>query len=222
MNAHVQTLIKPLSSQNPITVQMLGICSALAVTTNVKTALTMSIAVTIVLVVASSIISLMRQQIPSTVRLIIQITIVAALVIVIDQIMLAYFYELSQVLSVFVGLIVTNCLVLGRTEAYAMHNSVADSAIDALGNGLGYSLIMLIVGCIRELLGFGTLFDISIFSTVANGGWFEPLAVMQSAPSAFFIIGVLIWIIRSVIKSQVEPIDEQPATPIDATRILSS
>ena len=222
MNATVQTLIKPLSSQNPITVQMLGICSALAVTTNVKTALTMSIAVTIVLVVASSIISLIRQQIPSTVRLIIQITIVATLVIVIDQIMLAYFYKLSQVLSVFVGLIVTNCLVLGRTEAYAMHNNITDSAIDALGNGLGYSLIMLVVGCIRELLGFGTLFDITIFSTVANGGWFEPLTVMQSAPSAFFIIGLLIWIIRSVIKSQVEPIEDLSAKPIDATRILSS
>jgi len=222
MNTTLQTLIKPLSSENPITVQMLGICSALAVTTNVKTALTMSIAVTIVLVAASSIISLMRNQIPSTVRLIIQITIVATLVIVIDQIMLAYFYELSQVLSVFVGLIVTNCLVLGRTEAFAMHNSVTDSAIDALGNGLGYSLIMLVVGCIRELLGFGTLFDITIFSTVADGGWFEPLTVMQSAPSAFFIIGILIWIIRSVIKSQVEPVDVPPAKPIDSTRILGS
>lgn len=221
MNAYVQTLIKPLSSENPITVQMLGICSALAVTTNVKTALTMSIAVTIVLVLASSIISLIRQQIPSTVRLIIQITIVATLVIVIDQVMLAFFYELSQVLSVFVGLIVTNCLVLGRTEAYAMHNSVTDSAIDALGNGLGYSLIMLVVGCIRELLGFGTLFDITVFSTVVDGGWFEPLTVMQSAPSAFFIIGVLIWIIRFVIKSQVEPIEDPSAKPVDATRILS-
>lgn len=221
MNASMQTLIKPLGSENPITVQMLGICSALAVTTNVKTALTMSIAVTIVLVAASSIISLIRQQIPSTVRLIIQITIVATLVIVIDQVMLAFFYELSLVLSVFVGLIVTNCLVLGRTEAYAMHNSVADSAIDALGNGLGYSLIMLVVGSIRELLGFGTLFDITVFTTVVDGGWFEPLTVMQSAPSAFFIIGVLIWIIRSARKSQVEPIEGLSTKPVDATRILS-
>lgn len=219
MNSSIQVLIKPVTTENPITVQMLGICSALAVTTNVKTALTMSVAVTVVLVIASCVISLLQNQISSSVRLIIQITIVAALVIVIDQIMLAYFYELSQVLSVFVSLIVTNCLVLGRTEAYAMHNGLVDSALDALGNGLGYSLIMLIVGCIRELFGFGTLFEMIVFPTVADGGWFEPMPVMQSAPSAFFIIGLLIWGIRSVFKSQVESVEELRPQPIDASRI---
>jgi len=220
MNEVARTLIKPITSENPITVQMLGICSALAVTTNMKTALTMSVAVTIVLVMASSVISLLRTQIPSSVRLIIQITVIAALVIVIDQVMLAYFYELSKVLSVFVGLIVTNCLVLGRAEAYAMHNNVLNSALDALGNALGYSLIMLVVGSIREVFGFGTWFDLTIFQTVADGGWFEPLTVMQSAPVAFFIIGLLIWGIRSVFASQVEPVDAIPAQQVDATRIL--
>jgi len=220
MKELIQTLIKPVTSENPITVQMLGICSALAVTTNVKTALTMSVAVTIVLVMASSIISLLRKQIASSVRLIIQITVIAALVIVIDQVMLAYFYELSQVLSVFVGLIVTNCLVLGRAEAYAMHNGVLKSALDALGNALGYSLIMLVVGSIREVFGFGTWFDITIFQTVTDGGWFEPLPVMQSAPVAFFIIGLLIWGIRSVFTSQVESIETTQSRPVDATRIL--
>jgi len=222
MNALQQTLLKPLTSENPITVQMLGICSALAVTTNMKTALTMSVAVTIVLVIASSVISLIRKHIPSSVRLIIQITIIATLVIVIDQIMLAYFYELSLVLSVFVGLIVTNCLVLGRAEAYAMHHDVLTSAVDALGNALGYSVIMLLVGSIRELFGFGTWFDIAILPTVANGGWFEPLSIMQSAPIAFFIIGLLIWCIRTVFKSQLEPIEATPTQKIDAARILNS
>jgi len=220
MTTLVKTLISPLISENPITVQMLGICSALAVTTNMNTALTMSIAVTIVMVAASSIISFIRTQIPSSVRLIIQITIVAALVIVIDQIMLAYFFELSQVLSVFVGLIVTNCLVLGRTEAFALHNSVLDSAMDALGNGLGYSLIMLLVGCIRELFGFGTLFNIRVLRSVADGGWFEPLSIMQSAPSAFFIIGLFIWAIRSVFKNQVEPAEDGKTQAINTSRIM--
>lgn len=213
MNALVSTLIKPVTSLNPITVQMLGICSALAVTTNLKTALTMSIAVTFVLVVSSVVISIMRNQIPSSVRLIIEITIIAALVIVIDQVLLAYFYELSQVLSVFVGLIVTNCLVLGRTEAFALHNTPFISAVDALGNALGYSAIMLLVGGIRELFGFGTLFDIGVLATVEQGGWFEPLSFMQTAPSAFFIIGIIIWAIRSIFKTQVESIESnQPAS----------
>lgn len=207
MNALVSTLVKPVTSQNPVTIQMLGICSALAVTTNLKTALTMSIAVTFVLGVSSTVVSMMRNHIPSSVRLIIEITIIAALVIVIDQVLLAFFYELSQVLSVFVGLIVTNCLVLGRTEAFALHNTPLISAVDALGNALGYSVIMLLVGGIRELFGFGTLFDISVLTTVEQGGWFEPLSVMQTAPSAFFIIGIIIWVIRSIFKSQVESIE---------------
>jgi len=178
--------------------QMLGICSALAVTTNLGTALTMSIAVTLVLVSASVIISSIRRHIPASVRLIVQITIIASLVIVIDQILQAYFFEISRVLSIFVGLIVTNCLVLGRAEGFAMHNNVGDSLADALGNGLGYSLVLMIVAFIRELFGFGTLFGYSVLPTIDSGGWFEPLTVMQKAPSAFFIIGLLIWFANTV------------------------
>jgi len=156
--------------------QMLGICSALAVTTSLNTAL---------------------NHIPPSVRLIVQITIIASLVIVIDQILQAYFFEISRVLSIFVGLIVTNCLVLGRAEGFAMHNNVRDSLVDALGNGLGYSLVLMTVAFIRELLGFGTLFGYEVLPTIANGGWFEPLTVMQKAPSAFFIIGLLIWFVNA-------------------------
>jgi len=162
-----------------------------------QTALTMSIAVIAVMVCSSAIISAIRKHIPTSVRLIVQITIIASLVIVIDQILQAYFFDISRVLSIFVGLIVTNCLVLGRAEGFAMCNSVADSVWDALGNGLGYSAILMIVAFIRELFGFGTLFGRSMLPTIDDGGWFEPLTVMQMAPSAFFIIGLLIWAIRS-------------------------
>lgn len=200
-----QYLISPLIDTNPITLQMLGICSALAVTTSLKTALTMSIAVTLVMVAASGIISSIRDHIPSSVRLIIQITIIASLVIIIDQVLQAWFFDISRVLSIFVGLIVSNCLVLGRAEGFAMQNSVVPSMLDALGNGLGYSLILFIVAFIRELFGFGTVFGYTVLPTTDNGGWFQPLGVMQTAPSAFFIIGLLIWAIRSLKVTQVEP-----------------
>jgi len=191
-------LLPPLMRDNPIMTQMLGICSALAVTTNLQTALTMSIAVTLVLVCASVIISSIRKHIPPSVRLIVQITIIASLVIVIDQILQAWFFDISRVLSIFVGLIVTNCLVLGRAEGFAMHNNVGDSLVDALGNGFGYSLVLMIVAFVRELFGFGTLFGYHAMPVVADGGWFEPLTVMQKAPSAFFIIGLLIWLGNTV------------------------
>ena len=208
-------LFSPLIDTNPITLQMLGICSALAVTTSMQTALTMSIAVTVVMVMASGIISCIRNHIPPSVRLIIQITIIASLVIVIDQVLQAWFFDISRVLSIFVGLIVSNCLVLGRAEGFAMQNPIGPSLLDALGNGLGYSFILLIVAFIRELFGFGTLFGYRVLPTTDTGGWFQPLGLMQMAPSAFFIIGLLIWAIRSLKVKQVEPATISKIKPVE-------
>lgn len=204
MTSALRRLLVPIIDNNPVTLQILGICSALAVTTSLATALTMSAALTAVLVAASTIISLIRYHIPNAIRLIVQITIIASLVIVADQILQAFAWEMSQRLSIFVGLIVTNCLVLGRAEGFAMQNAVGASMLDALGNGLGYSLILLIVGAIRELFGVGALFGYPVLPTVAQGGWFAPLDLMMLAPSAFFILGLLIWLIRSIRTEQVE------------------
>ena len=195
----------PVIDQNPVTLQILGICSALAVTTSLTTALTMSVALTAVLCASAAVISLIRRHIPSTIRLIVQITIIASLVIVIDELLQAYAFEISKRLSIFVGLIVTNCLVLGRAESFAMRNPVLPSVLDGLGNGLGYSLILMIVGAIREFFGAGTLFGRAVVTTQAEGGWFQPLGLMQLAPSAFFIIGLLVWAIRSFRRDQIEP-----------------
>lgn len=197
-------LISPLIGNNPVTLQILGICSALAVTTTLSTAITMSVALTVVLCLSGGVISLMRHHIPPSIRLIIQITIVASIVIVIDQFMQAFMFEMSKRLSIFVGLIVTNCLVLGRAEAFAMRNSVLPSVLDGLGNGLGYSLILLIVGALREFLGTGGLMGVPLVTTVAEGGWFEPLGLMQLVPSAFFILGLLVWLVRVLRPEQVE------------------
>ncbi|MGJ8571520.1 MAG: NADH:ubiquinone reductase (Na(+)-transporting) subunit D [Hoeflea sp.] len=197
-------LIAPLIGNNPITLQILGICSALAVTTTLSTAVTMSAALTVVLCLSGGVISLMRNHIPPSIRLIIQITIVASIVIVIDQFMQAFMFEMSKKLSIFVGLIVTNCLVLGRAEAFAMRNPVLPSVMDGLGNGLGYSLVLLIVGALREFLGTGALMGIPMVTTVADGGWFQPLGLMQLAPSAFFILGLLVWLVRALRPGQVE------------------
>lgn len=194
----------PLIKGNPVTLQILGICSALAVTTSLSTAVTMSVALTGVLVASGGAISAIRHHVPNSIRLIVQITIIASLVIVIDEVLQAYAFEMSKRLSIFVGLIVTNCLVLGRAEAFAMRNPIVPSMLDGLGNGLGYSLILLIVGTLRELLGAGTLMGRVVFPTVADGGWFEPLGLMQLAPSAFFILGMLVWLIRSIWSDQVE------------------
>ena len=212
MRSAVSRIITPLIDQNPISRQILGVCSALAVTTALDTALLMSAALTIVLCLSSALISLLRHHIPHVIRLIVQITIIASLVIVIDEILRAFFFELSRALSVFVGLIVTNCLVLGRAEAFAMRNPVGPSVLDALGNGLGYSLILILVGSIRELLGQGSLLGFTVFRTQADGGWFQPLGLMQLAPAAFFIIGLLVWAIRAIRVDQVEP-SGQAATP---------
>jgi Na+-transporting NADH:ubiquinone oxidoreductase subunit D len=185
-------------AENPITVQLLGICSALAVTRTVETALAMSISVIAVLIGSSAAISLIRNEVPRSVRLIVQITLIATFVIIVDQILQAFFWELSRELSVFVGLIITNCLVLGRAETFAMRNGVGASVIDALGNGMGYAEVLLVVGATRELLGTGRLLGINVFPLVERGGWFEPIGLMLTPPSAFFLIGGLVWVSRSV------------------------
>lgn len=204
MHTNLRHITNPLIQNNPITLQTLGICSALAVTTSLSTALVMSLALTVVLCLASASISLIRNHIPNVIRLIVQIIIVASLVIVIDEFLQAFAFEISRQLSIFVGLIVTNCLVLGRAEAFAMRNPVWPSVLDGLGNGIGYSLILIIVGSIRELLGAGTLLGYTVLTSRDDGGWFEPLGLMQLAPSAFFIIGLLIWAIRTHWTEQVE------------------
>lgn len=208
------TLTEPLIRQNPVTLQILGICSALAVTTSMATALTMSVSLTAVLVLSAAAISLIRRHIPDTIRLIVQIIIVASLVIVIDQILRAYFAEISRALSVYVSLITTNCLVLGRTEAYARHHAPLPAAVDALGNGLGYSLILLVIGGVRELIGRGQFFGWQVLPLTEAGGWFTPLGLILLAPSAFFLLGGLIWVIRSVLPEQSEPPEHVAPTDV--------
>lgn len=201
------TLTAPLVRQNPVTLQILGICSALAVTTSLDTALTMSISLTVVVVLAAGIISTIRRHIPGSIRLIVQIIIIASLVIVIDQCLKAWFFELSQRLSVFVSLIATNCIVLGRTESFARSNPPLRSMVDALGSGLGYGLVLTIVGACRELFGSGRLFGFAVLPLADAGGWFTPLSLMLLAPSAFFLLAGLIWAIRSLHPEQAEAPD---------------
>jgi len=197
-------LVDPLVDNNPITLQVLGICSALAVTSSLKVAFVMSLAVIVVTAFSSYFISLLRNYIPNSIRIIVQMTIIASLVIVVDQILKAYAYEISKTLSVFVGLIITNCIVMGRAEAFAMSNKPFDSFIDGIGNGLGYGLLLMCVGFFRELFGAGTLFGIVILESVNDGGWYIPNGLLLLPPSAFFIIGFLIWGLRSWKRSQVE------------------
>jgi Na+-transporting NADH:ubiquinone oxidoreductase subunit D len=189
---------------NPIALQILGICSALAVTTKVSTAITMSIALTVVLVCSNVAVSVIRNHVPTNIRIIVMMTIIASLVIVVDQALKAFAYGLSKELSVFVSLIITNCIVLGRAEAFAMKNGPWESLLDGLGNSMGYSLILIVVGGIRELFGSGTLLGFEIFSKVTEGGWYTPNGLMLLAPSAFIIIGLLIWAIRMWKPDQVE------------------
>ena len=209
-NTFWTTLTEPLIRKNPVTLQILGICSALAVTTTLATALTMSVSLTVVLTLAAGIISMIRRHIPDTIRLIVQIVIVASLVIVIDQILQAYFADISRALSVYVGLITTNCLVLGRTEAYARFHAPIPSMVDAFGNGLGYSLVLIVIGAIRELLGKGQLFGVQMLPLASEGGWFTPLSLMLLAPSASFLLGGLVWAVRTMRTEQVEPPDHTP------------
>jgi Na+-transporting NADH:ubiquinone oxidoreductase subunit D len=209
------TLTAPLVRQNPVTLQILGLCSALAVTTTLATAVTMSLSLTVVLTLAAGLVSLIRRHIPDTIRLIIQILIVASLVIVIDQVLQAYFADISRALSVYVGLITTNCLVLGRTEAYARHHAPIPAMLDALGNGLGYSLILIVIGALRELLGKGELFGHSVLPLADAGGWFTPLSLMLLAPSAFFLLGLLVWALRSLYPAQVEAPEHTPPLGVE-------
>ncbi len=197
-------LVDPLVDNNPITLQVLGICSALAVTSSLKVAFVMALAVTLVTGFSSMFISMLRNHIPSSIRIIVQMVIIASLVIVVDQILKAYAYEVSKTLSVFVGLIITNCIVMGRAEAFAMKNPPMESFIDGIGNGLGYGLILMLVGVIRELFGSGSLFGITILETVNNGGWYVPNGLLLLPPSAFFVIGLLIWAFRTWKPAQVE------------------
>jgi Na+-transporting NADH:ubiquinone oxidoreductase subunit D len=197
-------LIDPLVDNNPITLQVLGICSALAVTSSLQVAFVMSLAVIFVTAFSSMFISMLRNHIPGAIRIIVQMVIIASLVILVDQVLKAYLYEISKTLSVFVGLIITNCIVMGRAEAFAMKNPPIASFIDGAGNGLGYGLILMLVGVIRELFGAGSLFGVTIFETVNNGGWYVPNGMLLLPPSAFFIIGLIIWAFRSWKPEQVE------------------
>ena len=199
-----QLLTDPLVDNNPITLQVLGICSALAVTSSLNVALVMSLAVIAVCGFSSLFIYFLRHYITNSIRIIVQMVIIASLVILVDQIIKAYAYEISKTLSVFVGLIITNCIVMGRAEAFAMKYKPFDSFIDGVGNGLGYSLLLMGVGVIRELFGSGSLFGIMIFEPVSNGGWYVPNGLLLLPPSAFFIIGFIIWGVRTWKKSQVE------------------
>ena len=192
-----RVLLDPLIHNNPIALQVLGICSALAVTTGMQTSVVMSAAVVAVTALSNLSVSLLRHLIPTSIRIIVQLTIIASLVIVTDQILKAYVYEISKQLSVFVGLIITNCIIMGRAEAFAMQNPPLRSLIDGIGNGLGYAAILLVVGAAREVLGAGTFWGVPVLPLAAEGGWFVPNGLMSLSPGAFFVIGFLIWILRT-------------------------
>ena len=200
-----KVLFGPILDNNPIALQILGVCSALAVTTKLETALVMSLALTAVTAFSNLFISMIRSQIPSSVRIIVQMTIIASLVIVVDQILKAYSYEISKQLSVFVGLIITNCIVMGRAEAFAMKSPPFISFLDGLGNGLGYSFVLIVIGTIKELFGFGTILGFEILPLIQNGGWYQGNGLLILPFSSFFLIGGLIWFIRTIKPEQVEP-----------------
>lgn len=199
-----EVLLNPILNNNPIGLQILGICSALAVTSNLKTALVMSIALSLVTGCSSMFISMIRAQIPSSIRMIVQMVIIASLVIVVDQLLRAFAFSLAKQLSVFVGLIITNCIVMGRAEAFAMQNPPILSFYDGIGNGLGYSAMLLTLGVIRELFGAGKLLGFTILPVVNDGGWYIPNGLLLLPPSAFFLIGLIIWGLRTYKKDQVE------------------
>lgn len=198
-------LLGPIIANNPITLQVLGVCSALAVTSKMQNAFVMALALTVVTAFSNLFISLIRNQIPSSVRIIVQMAIIASLVIVVDQVLRAVAYDISKQLSVYVGLIITNCIVMGRAEAYAMKSPAWDSFLDGIGNGLGYGAILMIVGFIRELLGSGTVFGFSVLPVINHGGWYQPNGLLLLPASAFFVIGLLIWAVRTWRPEQQEP-----------------
>ncbi len=199
-----KVLLDPLFNNNPIALQVLGICSALAVTTKMETAVVMSLALTAVLSLSNLFVSLLRNKVPTNVRIIFQLAVIASLVMITDQVLKAYVYDISKQLSVFVGLIITNCIVMGRAEAFAMQNPPWASFLDGIGNALGYDVILIVTAFFRELLGSGTLFGVEVLKTVNNGGWYYPNGLLILSPGAFFIIGIMIWLLRTWKKDQVE------------------
>lgn len=205
LKQYKEVLINPLVKENPITLQILGICSALAVTSNLNVTLIMCVALTSVVSLSNLFISIIRNYIPSSVRIIVQMTIIATLVILVDELLKAYDYETSKKLSVFVGLIITNCIVMGRAEAFAMKEKPFVSFLDGLGNGLGYSIILIAVAVVRELFGAGTLMGYEILPLVSNGGWYPANNLLLLPPSSFILIGLMIWGIRAYKKDQIEP-----------------
>jgi Na+-transporting NADH:ubiquinone oxidoreductase subunit D len=202
-----ETLLGPIFKNNPIALQILGVCSALAVTSSLQVTLVMCVALTFVTAFANLFVSLIRKHIPGSIRIIVQMVIIASLVIVVDQFLKAYAYAISKQLSVFVGLIITNCIVMGRAEAFAMKNPPGASFIDGIGNGLGYSVVLIVVAVVRELFGAGKLLGFEILPLVTDGGWYIPNGLLLLPPSAFFLIGFFIWALRGVRKEQVEEPD---------------
>lgn len=207
MDTVKDTLTGPIFKNNPIALQILGVCSALAVTSSLQVTLVMCVALTFVTAFSNFFVSLIRKHIPGSIRIIVQMVIIASLVIVVDQFLKAYAYSISKQLSVFVGLIITNCIVMGRAEAFAMKNPPLPSFIDGIGNGLGYSVVLICVAVVRELFGAGKLFGIEILPLVTEGGWYNPNGMLLLPPSAFFLIGLFIWALRSFQKEQVEKPD---------------
>ena len=201
-----EVLIDPLIANNPVMVQILGICSSLAVTSSMKTAFVMGVSVTFVCAFSNLFVSLIRNYIPSSVRIIAQMAVIASLVIVVDQVLRAFAYDLSKQLSVYVGLIITNCIVMGRTEGFALKFPPKLSFVDGIGNGLGYALVLCIIATIREVFGSGSWFGLTIFETVNNGGWYVPCGLLVMPPCGFFLVGLLIWLVKVFRKD----LQEQP------------
>ena len=204
MSKYKEILFDPIFKNNPIALQILGICSALAVTTKLETSIVMSLAVLMVIAFSNLFVSLIRNHIPGSIRILVEMTIIASLVIITDQVIKAYAYDVSKQLSVYVGLIITNCIVMGRAEAYALKNPPWESFLDGIGNGLGYAVILLVVGFVRELFGSGKLFGLTILPLTNDGGWYMGNGLLLLAPSAFFLIGFFIWILRTFYPEQVE------------------
>ena len=202
-----ETFLTPIIANNPVMIQVLGICSSLAVTSSMKTAFVMGLSVPAVCAIANLVISIVRNYIPNSVRIIAQMTVIASLVILVDQILKAFAYDLSKQLSVYVGLIITNCIVMGRTEGFALKSKPLPSLLDGLGNGLGYMLVLCVVATIREVFGSGTWFGMTVLQSVNNGGWYVPCGLLVMPPCAFFLVGLLIWVVKTFRKDLQEPLE---------------